>query len=104
MPITRFDREMVEEAVLDDRDTDLTEHLANVIGAGDRQRRAALAGKVAGLELDVRVERQLLLAVFGSGRDADAIPRPGKLNAIFAEPAGQRGAGDRLLGGAAREA
>src|SRR5690606_18472614 len=101
--IAARDREFVQEAVAHDRDADFAEHLAHVERAGDRQRRRALAGEVAGLERDVGEEVQRFLAVLDTGGDADALARPRELKPVIAELAGDAGRSDRLAVYAALE-
>ena len=81
----------MDEVVLDDRHLRFAEELDDPEAAVDRKRRSALAGEVAGLERLVRIEDQLLLAIFGADVDADAVLRPRELDAIFAERAGEVG-------------
>src|SRR4029453_16478497 len=60
----------------------------------NRKRRSALTGEIAGLEFLVRIEDQLLLAVFGTEVDANAVLGPGELDAIVAKCTGEVGVDD----------
>src|SRR5690606_31682457 len=62
------------------------------------KRRRTLAGQVTRLEQRVRIQGQLLLAIFRTEVDTDSVRRPGHLDAIFAEQAGEVDVGDRFLG------
>ena len=94
----------MNEALLDDRDADLGEGLADVIFAADREYRPTPAGEVVGLEGDIGPEVQRLLAVLDTDSETDAAVRPRELNAPFAEIAGQRRAGHGLVDQGALEA
>ena len=98
------DRELLDEGVADDRHLDFGEQLADVERTVVREGRTALAGKVAGLEFDVRVEVQKLLTILGADVDADPAVRPRRLETIFAAFERHVRVGDRLVDVAALEA
>ena len=68
--------------VLDDRELGLAEEFVDMEAAVDRQGRRALAGKVAGLEQLVGVQRQRFPAIFRPTLIADAVIRPRDLTPI----------------------
>ena len=98
------DRELVDEVVGDDRDTNFAEGFLHVERAADRKRRRALAGEIARLEFQIRGEVERFLPIFGAERDTDALVRPRELDPVIAELAGQAGRRDRLAVHAALEA
>src|SRR4051812_9077571 len=97
-------RELLDEGVADDRNLDLREELANVEGARLRKRRTALAGEIAGLEFDVRVEVEEFLPILAADVDADATVGPRRLKAVFATFEREVDVGDGLVRVAALEA
>src|SRR5579875_2567053 len=107
MAVAAFQRQILEEAVLDDRNTDLAEHFPDVEGAADRKDGGSDPGEVARrqeLVSGVGLEQERFLAVFGAQRDVDAALRPREADAVLAELAGQRTADHRLAVDAALEA
>ena len=62
LAIAHAERQIVDEAVLDDRDLGFAEEFEHLEVAVDRKRRSALAGEVARLERLVRVQLERFLA------------------------------------------
>ena len=103
--IAAADLEQLEERpVLDDRQLRLGEEFLHVELTVEADRGTALAGEIAGREFGVRRELQLLLAILDARVDGEAMGRPRRLQAVFAELRGDGGVRHRLLRVAAREA
>src|SRR6185312_10271351 len=87
-------RQLVDDAVLDDRNLDFAERLAHVEVSGDVRNRTARAGEIAGLGLEIIAEVETFLAIFHTDVDSDAGIRPWRLKAIIRAGHGDVRVGD----------
>src|SRR5205807_9304087 len=77
-------------AVLDDRHANFGEKILSADLAVVADRRPALTREVAGRELHIGGQRELVDAALGTGRDTDAVLGAGGLHAVNAEVRSQR--------------